>query len=66
MRLEVINICARKSKIFKLGFKKVMLVLGVLLCVWCFALPDQVLRTWSGGMANGTRRIEQMGGEGYL
>jgi hypothetical protein len=34
-----------------------MLVLGVLLCVWCFAMPDQVLRTWSGGMANGTRRI---------
>ena len=34
-----------------------MLVLGVLLRVWCFATPDQVRSTWSGGMANGTRRI---------
>ena len=44
-----------------------MLVLGVLLCVWCFAMPDQVLCTWSGGMANGTRRIPSKigyGGEG--
>jgi hypothetical protein len=51
MRLKVINICARKSKFFKLKFKKVMLVLGVLLC------PTKSEAIGGGGMANGVPRI---------
>ena len=57
MHLEVINICARKSKLFKLSLKKLCWFL-----VFCYVFgvslwPDQVRSTWSGGMSNETRRI---------
>ena len=52
MRLEVMNICARKIKFFVfLKCEKVMLVFGVLLC------PTKCEALGRGGWDNGTRRI---------